>query len=125
MLFHTPFGSIGKCLWVPCQINDNSFRCSWHFCTFAISPQLLCASLIVFSRCSSAGVQGVFVLLFLGAVIGDMVSPMGSIGSTKPPGSPIPVEGSDSPAIDCMIGALRFRVGDVVPDWGASNNSSG
>lgn len=39
--------------------------------TFAISLQLFPASLIVFNRCSSAGVHGVFVLLFF-ATGGDV-----------------------------------------------------
>jgi len=40
-------------------------RRDWCFSTFAISLQLLPASRICFSRCSSAGVHGVFVRLFL------------------------------------------------------------
>lgn len=116
MLFHTSFGSIRKSLVIHVQLVTIHFAVCRASSTFAISPQLLCASLIVFSRCSSAGVHGVFVLLFFGAAIDDIGSPMGSMGSMgspNPPGSPIPVEGRDSP-IDCMPGALRFReVGEV------------
>ena len=56
--------------------------------TFAISLQLLPASRMVFNLCSSAGVQGVLVLLFLagGADVED--SAMVGVGSPKPPGSP-------------------------------------
>lgn len=46
--------------------------------TFAISLQLFPASLICFSRCSSAGVQGVLVRLFLGRG-------SGAGASTSPP----------------------------------------
>lgn len=129
MLFHTSFGSIWKSLLIHVRLVTVHFAVCSNSSTFAISPQLLCESLIVFSRCSSAGVHGVFVLLFFGALSDDIGSPMASmwsIWSPKPPGSPIPVEGRDSPPIDCMLGALRFReVGEMGSGWGASNISSG
>lgn len=110
--------------------------------TFAISPQLFCASLIILRRCSSAGVHGVFVLLFFGTFTGGIVSPNGSMGSPRPPGSPIPdapipdgpnpdgpnPDGGidDSPDILDMTGCLRFLVGgDVGGGCGASKRWSG
>ena len=53
--------------------------------TFAISPQLLPASLITFSRCSSWGVHGVFVLpglVFLGASVVGAEAPGPADGSS-------------------------------------------
>ena len=95
--------------------------------TLAISPQLFCASLIVLRRCSSAGVHGVLVLLFLGAGIGEAVSGRGSIDSPKPDGSPSPVECICCiPAMVDMPGALRFRDGgEVISGWGGNKSSSG
>lgn len=52
---------------------------------FAISLQLLPASLNVLSRCSSAGVQGVFVRPFFGTGLGSVWAD-GSPRSTSPPG---------------------------------------
>lgn len=111
MLFHTTFGSVGKGLR---SISGHLQRCQRPL-TFAISPQLFCASLIILRRCSSAGVHGVFVLLFLGAFTGGIDSANGSIGSPRPPGSPSPDGGiDDNPGILDMTGCLRFLVdGDV------------
>ena len=63
VFFHAPFCSVGECLASSVQQDTRPNQ----ILTFAISLQLLPASRIVFSRCSSAGVQGVLVLLFLGA----------------------------------------------------------
>ena len=52
---------------------------------FAISLQLLPASRSVLSRCSSAGVQGVFVRPFFGNGLGNVWAD-GSPRSTSPPG---------------------------------------
>jgi len=62
--------------------------------TFAISAQLLPASLIVFSLCSSAGVHGVFVLDFFagGGPIGDEVVPVSTLESVA---GPAELEGPD------------------------------
>ena len=58
------------------------------YLTFAISAQLLPASLIFFNLCSSAGVQGVLVRLFLaGGATGEAI-----LGSSKP--------AEEGPAID-------------------------
>lgn len=95
-------------------------------CTFAISPQLLPASRIVLRRCSSPGVQGVLVLLFFGAVVGEIVSTKGSCNSPKPPGSPSPGGIDDKPPILDMPGAFLFLdAGEVASSCGASNSSSG
>ena len=96
-------------------------------CTFAISPQLLPASRIALRRCSSTGVQGVFVLLFFGAAVGEIVSTKGSFNSPKPPGSPSPVDDiDDNPPILDMAGAFLFlEAGDVDSSCGANNISSG
>lgn len=56
--------------------------------TFAISLQLLPASRMVFSLCSSAGVHGVFVLLFLGGGAAKDDSANVGDGSPRPPVSP-------------------------------------
>lgn len=105
MLFHTSFGPVREGL--PAIRNDLPIHT--FFLTFAISPQLFCASLIVLRRCSSAGVHGVFVRLFLGAFEGGIDSPRGSMESPRPPGSPNPVGGiDDNPGIPVMPGCLRF-----------------
>lgn len=76
MLLDTSLSSAGECLpkrsqsiffMGACQLLQ-TFRSH----TFAISAQLLPASLMVFSLCSSAAVQGVFVrLFFAGGCTGD------------------------------------------------------
>ena len=58
--------------------------------TFAISPQVFPASLITFSLCSSAGLHGVFVLLFFCTGTGAISSPPSSVCSSRFPGSPSP-----------------------------------
>ena len=84
--------------------------------TFAISPQLFPASLITFSRCSSAGVHGVLVLLFLGGGIDEDTSFASSPCCPPSLGSPRLVEGivdgiGGMAAIGADPGALRFRDG--------------
>lgn len=68
-----------------------------------------------------------FVLLFFGALVGNIVSPKGSCSSTNPPGSPSPDEDiDDKPAIVDMGGAFLFReVGEDVSICGANIMSSG
>lgn len=61
--------------------------------TFAISPQLFPASRITFSRCSSAGVHGVLVLLFFGGGIVEDASLPSSACCPPSLGSPRLVEG--------------------------------
>ncbi len=91
VLFHTSFCSIWK------RLEYISARCSAGLLsldlglTLAISPQLFPASLMTFSRCSSAGLHGVFVLLFLGAGMGATCSASSSPCSRILLGSPRPV----------------------------------
>ena len=69
---------------------------------------------MVFSRCSSAGLHGVFVLLFFGAGAGAgaPVLPKGSRCSNPPPGPASSVIGLDNePVIVAVPGAFRFRDG--------------
>lgn len=110
MLLHAPFGSVWESLfnYMISQPIYQESQCSFVY-TFAISPQLFPASLIVLRRCSSAGVQGVFVRLFLGAVVGDNVSIIGSFKSPSPPGSPSPVEVIEAmPVMFDMCVVFRF-----------------
>jgi hypothetical protein len=74
--------------------------------TFAISLQLFPASLIVLSRCSSAGVHGVLVLLFftLGSCGGASV--LAAAGAAGALDAAAPAEGV-VPDISCAID-LRF-----------------
>ena len=65
----------------------------WTFSTLAISPQLFPASRIVFNRCSSAGVQGVFVRARFGAGITELPWMGGGAGSFA---SPAFGDGSDA-----------------------------
>lgn len=92
--------------------------------TLAISPQLLPASRIVFSLCSSAGLHGVFVLLFFGAgaTMGDS---LGWPGSSRSAGSPDPgADMKEVPAVTEDPGALRFRdAGGFAGSCGARNAS--
>jgi hypothetical protein len=80
VLLDTSFCPAGKCLLNKFQSMTFTFPCScshtWTFHTLAISAQLLPASLIVFSLCSSAAVHGVLVRLFLagGCIGADGVS---------------------------------------------------
>ena len=85
MFLHTALCAVGE------RLFHNNKPLSVHgdeLLTFAISLQLFPASRMVFNLCSSAGVQGVLVLLFLagGADVED--SAMVGVGSPKPPGSP-------------------------------------
>ncbi len=80
----------------------------------AISPQVFPASLMIFSLCSSAGLQGVFVLLFFGAGAGTDSSPVSSVCSSRLPGSPRPPVKDDivdMPVGGPVPGALRFLEG--------------
>lgn len=65
MFLHTSFGPDGKCLLEVSLFLQTDIHQRQK--TFAISLQLLPASLISFNLCSSAGVHGVLVLFFLGA----------------------------------------------------------
>ena len=108
--------------------------------TLAISLQLFPASRMAFNRCSSAGVHGVFVLLFFGADIGEIVSACCSLCcgcAPYPVGLPYPDAGMDDmPAAGAAPGALRFLgFGGLACSWlcicgcdggcGASKSSSG
>jgi hypothetical protein len=75
MLFHAAFSPCWKCLSHSSLVLDLERISSPQTpsLTFAISAQLLPASLIVFNLCSSAGVQGVFVRLFFA---GGAIDPM-------------------------------------------------
>ena len=91
--------------------------CRHCLVTFAISPQLFPASLMTFNLCSSAGVHGVLVLLFLGGGIDEETS-LASSACCCPLslGSPRLVEGivediGGIAAIGVDPGALRFRDG--------------
>ena len=110
MLLHASFGSIGERL--AFHQRRDQFRDRHSINTFAISPQVFPASLISFNRCSSAGLHGVFVLLFLGAGTGaDSSPPMSSACSSNPPGSPRPVDIDDIvdiPVGGTVPGAFRF-----------------
>lgn len=71
---------------------------------------------MTFSRCSSAGVQGVFVRLFFGGGIDEDASLASSPCCPPSLGSPRLVEGIDDgiggiAAIGADPGALRFREG--------------
>ena len=70
---------------------DFAFKVS-HL-TFAISAQLFPASLMVFNLCSSAGVHGVFVRLFLagGPIEGEAVK----LGSSPPSEPCVALDGPD------------------------------
>lgn len=95
--------------------------------TFAISLQLLPASRIVFSLCSSAGVHGVFVLLFFGGGADNDDSAKVGDGSPRPPVSPKAEEvmGGD-PAVIEDPGALRFlEDGGLVGGGSAGRMSCG
>jgi len=90
------------------------------FQTFAISAQLLPASLMVFNLCSSAGVQGVLVLLFLagGGPIGESVILGSSFGLAA--GATAELDAADMAAdADADVEAVPvpearlFRVGEV------------
>ena len=65
MLLNTPFGSRWERLTISSQLSDINIENSGGGQTLAISAQLLPASRICLSLNSSAGVQGVFVRLFL------------------------------------------------------------
>ena len=64
MLLHAPLCSVRKGL--ICSFSTSRSLIYYAFGTFAISPQVLPASRMVFNRCSSAGVHGVFVLALFG-----------------------------------------------------------
>ena len=97
---------------------------------FAISLQLLPASRNVFSRCSSAGVQGVFVRPFLGKGLGSVCAD-GMPKSTSPPGTaendpwgfPYAPSGLwlEEPGMDWRSSSearrLRERTGDGSCEW--------
>lgn len=92
----------------------------------AISFQLFPASLIVLSRRSSAGVQGVFVRLFLVAVglgVGSF-RPAAPVSSS--PGASYPCDG---PAVVSVImgvpAALRFREAGAVRARGSMGGKAG
>ena len=78
--------------------------------TFAISAQLFPASLMVLSLCSSAGVQGVLVRLFLAGG--------GPIGEDVMPDSSPPMDEDAAPVGSCSCGA-----GCDVPDIDANEES--
>lgn len=99
--------------------------------TFAISLQLFPASLIIFSRCSSAAVHGVFVLPFFGG--GGCTAPAPAtappsaniVGSPPPPPAPAgsvyaavpaPVAVTLAGAIVAMFGASCGVAPAVAPD---------
>ena len=92
--------------------------------TFAISLQLFPASLMDFNLCSSAGLQGVFVLLFL-TVVGELDSATISPSCAVPPGSPYPDE--DVVAV-CTVGivpgAFRFLDAGVLLTGGGTVNDA-
>jgi len=87
MLFHTSFGSARERLRTNLQFVVCTLSCTclsmytWMCHTFAISAQLLPASLIFFSLCSSAAVHGVLVRLFFtgGCMEADDVSCSGML----------------------------------------------
>jgi hypothetical protein len=107
--------------------------------TFAISAQLLPASLIVFNLCSSAGVHGVFVRLFFAGgpidepMLGSSALAVGGAGFDGPDMA----DGGDAGAgarlllFRGMVGAaisvvwelpviaagVEFEVDDVEPEW--------
>lgn len=94
-----------------------SFSSSWANPTFAISAQLFPASRIVFNLCSSAGVHGVLVLLFLagGGPIGEAVI----VGASAPVVVGAALDGPDigDGAVTSCAGPrflLRAPVGEVV-----------
>ena len=110
VLFYTSLGSVGKSLRVSNNIDQrHPVESVPAFFTFAISPQLLPASLMVFSRCSSAGLHGVLVLLFFGADTGVPVLANVSLCSPTLPSSTIGFD--NDPAIAVVPGAFRFRDG--------------
>ena len=81
--------------------------------TFAISPQVFPASLMTFNLCSSAGLHGVLVRLFLRMGTGADSSPTSSTPSSILPDSPGPM-GNDMvcmPGDGAAPGALRFLEG--------------
>ena len=81
---------------------------------------------MVLSRCSSAGLHGVFVLLFLGAGAGALVPMKVSPCSPTPAGPPRLAIGDDNdPVIVAAPGAFRFREGwELACGCGASMKSS-
>ena len=102
--------------------------------TFAISAQLLPASRIVFSLCSSAAVQGVFVRLFLaGGPIGKSVmlgSPAGR-GTAELDGADIGRGVGPEPDARRFLGtpvgdevASSFPGGSAVEDWACEDDTA-
>jgi hypothetical protein len=89
--------------------------------TFAISPQLLPASRIVFSLCSSAAVQGVFVLPFFlppssgGARVGAGLGGAANVAAALLPSSGAGgLEGDPGGLVSGLLEARRFLgLGDV------------
>jgi hypothetical protein len=89
--------------------------------TFAISPQLLPASRIVFSLCSSVAVQGVFVLPFFlptsprGAGAGVGFGGVASVGAALLPSAGAGgLEGDPGGLVSGLLEARRFLgLGDV------------
>jgi len=88
-----------------------------HQLTFAISAQLFPASLIVFNLCSSAGVQGVFVRLFLagGGAIGEEVM----LGSSAPIDAGAPPEGPDMARFEASLPDARLLFREPEGDNGS------
>ena len=85
VLLYTALCAIRECLihdFSHFHVQDDNPR------TFAISLQLLPASRIVFNLCSSAGVHGVFVLLFFGGGAEKDDSAKVGDGSPRLPVSP-------------------------------------
>ena len=107
MLFNASFSPIGERLRNASTTHSGGTKLPSP--TLAISPQLFPASLIIFSRCSSDGVHGVFVLLFFGACSWGDISAASSPSCPVAPGSPSAVEDiPDIPETGAVPGALRF-----------------
>lgn len=107
MLLHAAFRSAGECLrvqrqsWREAHTHTNHRA---HKLTFAISAQLFPASRMVFNLCSSAGVHGVFVRLFL-AGGGAMEL---RLGSSELVAIPAGFEGPDIICDDTAGSSKRF-----------------
>lgn len=95
--------------------------------TFAISPQLFPASLIVFSLCSSAGLHGVLVRLFFGAGAAMGASENWPRLDSRSAGLSSSGAGMEEvPAVTEVPGALRFLDdGGLAAGCGAKGDSGG
>jgi hypothetical protein len=115
VLLDATFGSAWKCLSRQSQSRPGADTVAdVGSLTFAISAQLFPASLMFFNLCSSAGVHGVFVRLFLGG---------GSMGADAKLGSPMPAEDEAAPGADMTRGGapgarLLFRAAACGDDSG-------